>query len=71
MLGLEMRDFKELSLLGDMNFNYIVEDDQNEIKSVIRSHGIRQLIKQPTRFDLIHKITRLIDVIGSNNKSNI
>ena len=66
-----MRGFKELSLLGDMNFNYTVEDDQNQIKSVIRSHGIRQLIKQPTRFDLIHKITRLIDVIGSNNKSNI
>ena len=71
MLALSMRGFKELSLLGDMNFNYIVEDDQNEIKSVISSHGIRQLIKQPTRFDLTHKITRLIDVIGTNNKSNI
>ena len=71
MLGLSMRGFKELSLLGDINFNYIVEDDQNEIKSVISSHGIRRLIKQPTRFDLTHKITRLIDVIGTNNKSNI
>ena len=57
-----MRSFKELILLGDMNVNYVVKDDQNEIKSVISSHGIEELIKQPTRFDLAHKTSTLIDI---------
>ena len=51
MLSLAMRSFKELTLLRDMNVNYRVKDDQNKIKSVISSHGIEQLIKQPTRFN--------------------
>ena len=53
-----------------MNVNYLVKDNQNEIKFVISSHGIEQLIKQPTRFDLTHKTYTLIDIIGTNNKSN-
>ena len=57
-----MRSFKELILLGDMNVNYLVKDDQNEIKSVISSHDIEELIKQPTRFDLAHKTSTLIDI---------
>ena len=44
MLSLAMRSFKELILLGDMNVNYLVKVDQNEIKSVISSRGIEQLI---------------------------
>ena len=43
-LSLAMRSFKELILLGDMNVNYLVKVDQNEIKSVISSRGIEQLI---------------------------
>ena len=66
-----MRSFKELILLGDMNVNYLVKDDQNEIKYGISSHGIEQLIKQPTRFDLTQKTSKLIDIIGTNNASNI
>ena len=65
-----MKSFKELILLGDMNVNYLVKDDQNEIKSVTSSHGIEQLIKQPTRFDLTHRTSTLIDIIGTNNTSN-
>ena len=56
--------------MGHRNVNYLVKDDQNEIKFVISSHGIEQLIKQPTRFDLTHKTSTLIDIIGANNKSN-
>ena len=37
-----------------MNVNYLIKDDQNEIKSVISSHGIEQLIKQPIRFNSKH-----------------
>ena len=29
-----------------MNATYLLKDDQNEIKSVISSHNIEQLIKQ-------------------------
>ena len=71
MLSLAMRRFKELILLGHRNVNYLVKDDQNEIKFVISSHGIEQLIKQPTRFDLTYKTSTLIDIIRTNNKSNI
>ena len=41
-----------------MNVNYLVKDDQNEINS----HGIEQLIKQPTRFDLTFKTSTLCQV---------
>ena len=66
-----MRSFKELILLGDMNVNYLVKDDQNEIKAVISSHGIGQLIKRATRLDSTHKTSTLIDIIGTNINSNI
>ena len=40
------------------------------MKYIISSHGIEQLIKQPARFDLTHKTSMLIDIIGTNNESN-
>ena len=71
MLSLVMRSFKELILLRDMNVNYLLKNDQNEAKSFSSSHGTEQLIKQPTRFDLTHKRSTLIDMIGKNNTSNV
>ena len=53
MLSLAMRSFKELILLGDMNVNYLVKVDQNEIKSVISSRGIEQLISSRDLIKLI------------------
>ena len=41
MLSLAVRSFRELILLGDMDGNYLVKDDQNEIKFVTSSHGIK------------------------------
>ena len=70
MFSLAMRSFKGLILLRDINVNYLVKDNQNKMKYVISSHGIEQLIKQPTRFDLTHTISMLIDIIGTNNESN-
>lgn len=66
-----MRRFKELILLRDMNVNYLLKNDQNEAKSFISSHGTEQLIKQATRFDLTHKRSTLIDMIGKNDTSNV
>ena len=40
ILSLALISSKELILLGDMKVNYLIEDDQDEIKSVISSHGI-------------------------------
>ena len=45
MWSLAVRSFKESNLLGGMNVNYLVKDDRTEIKSVISSHGIEELIK--------------------------
>ena len=70
MFSLAVRSFKGLILLRDINVNYLVKDDQNKMKYAISSNGIEQLIKQPTRFDLTHKISMLIDIIGTNNESN-
>ena len=53
ILSLPMKAFKELILLGDMNVNYLVKVDQNEIKSVISSRGIEQLISSRDLIKLI------------------
>ena len=45
MWSLAVRSFKESNLLGGMNVNYLVKDNRTEIKSVISSHGIEELIK--------------------------
>ena len=54
-----------------MNVNYLVKGNQNEIKYVICTHGIEQLIKKTTRFDLTHKTSILINIIGTNLNSSI
>ena len=55
-----------------MNAKNQVKDDENQIKSVIISHCIEQLIKKPTRFDfLTYRTSTLIDIIGTKNTSII
>ena len=54
-----------------MNLNYSVKDNQNEIKYVICTHGIEQLIKKTARFDSTHKISILIYIIRTNLNSSI
>ena len=40
---------KEAKLTGDLNCNYLVHNDHNEIKEILYRDKLKQLIKQPTR----------------------
>lgn len=60
---------KEIILIGDINVNYLKPNDHVDIKSVLSSFGLKQMIKKPTR---IHGDTKtLIDVFMTNNRSVI
>ena len=60
---------KERILPGDINCNYLVSSDHKEIKSILTSFGLKQLITSPTR--ITRESKTLIDVICSNEPHNI
>ena len=40
---------KEAILTGDLNCNYLVHNNQKEMKEILSRNKLKQLIKQPTR----------------------
>ena len=54
---------------GDINCNYLVPSDHKEIKSILASLGLKQLISTPTR--ITHESKTLIDIICSNEPEKI
>ena len=56
---------EEVILTGDLNVNYLKAKDHHEIKAVIASAGLKQLIKKPTRID--GETKTLIDIFATNN----
>ena len=54
---------KETILTGDLNCNYLVRNDHEEIKEILDRNKLKQLIKQPTRIT-----ETLIDIICTNNE---
>ena len=60
---------KETLILGDLSHNYKDKTDHKELKCLLSSYGLKQMIKSPTR------ITRLsstfIDVICSNGQKSV
>ena len=69
MLELVSIENKEILMLGDMNCNYLAKSDHKEIKNIISSYGLKQLITSPTR--ITNHSSTLIDVICSNEPQNI
>lgn len=69
MLSTVSAENKECILSGDINCNYLVSSDHNEIKTILTSFGLKQLITSPTRISFESKT--LIDVICSNEPHNI
>ena len=57
---------KETILTGDLNCNYLVRNDHEEIKEILYRNKLKQLIKQPTRITETSKT--LIDIISTNNE---
>lgn len=60
---------KECILAGDINCNYLVPSDHKEIKSILASLGLKQLISTPTR--ITRQSKTLFDIICSNEPENI
>ena len=60
---------KEIILLGDINANYLKEDDHKQLKSIIKTNGLKQLVKEPTR--ITDESKTLIDVVCSNAPQRI
>ena len=69
MLELVSIENKEILMLGDLNCNYLAKSDHKELKNIISSSGLKQLIKSPTR--ITNQSSTLIDVICSNEPQNI
>ena len=60
---------KEIILLGDVNANYLVQNDHKPFKEILQLFGIKQIIKKATR---ITKTSQsLIDITATNNPSLI
>ena len=58
---------KEVSLLGDINCNYLVKKNNTEVKSIF-TYGLKQLIIVATR--ITEESSTLIDVIITNEPSH-
>ena len=58
-------NIKEEVLTGDLNVNYLKGNEHYEIKAVIASAGLKQLLEKPTRID--GETKTLIDIFATNN----
>ena len=59
------RGKKEVIILGDLNSDYLVKNDNVNVKNVIAINGFKQLIDKPTRVTKNSK--SCIDIIATNN----
>lgn len=62
------KEKKEVIILGDLNSDYLVKSDNDNVKNILTIHGFKQLITKPTRVTKNSKT--LIDIIATN-KENI
>ena len=60
---------KEMIVLGDMNVNFLVPEENKNLKSVLELLGLKQIIEKPTR--ITETSRTLIDVILTNTPANI
>ena len=59
----------ETILLGDVNVNYLVRNDNKEFKSILSLYGFEQMVQKPTR--ITESTKTLIDIIATNNPLNL
>ena len=69
MLEIEVNENKETIITSDLNCNYLIKNDQKEIKDSINLNGFKQLIDQPTRTTSTSKT--LIDIIATTHPNRI
>ena len=69
MLSTVSSENKKCILTGDINCNFLANSDHKELKSIVASFGLKQLIRTPTR--ITPESQTLIDVICSNEPQHI
>ena len=60
---------RESIIMGDMNVNYLIENDHEVIKDIFTENGFKQILNTPTR--VTDQTSLLIDLIFVNNNQNI
>ena len=60
---------RESIIMGDMNVNYLIENDHEVIKDIFTDNGFKQILNTPTR--VTDQTSSLIDLIFVNNYQNI
>ena len=59
----------ESIIMGDMNVNYLIENDHEVIKYIFTDNGFKQILNTPTR--VTHQTSSLTHSIFVNNNQNI
>ena len=69
MISTSVNENKETIVLGDINCDYLKRSSHPGIKSVFTSHGLKQIVKKPTR--ITRETSTLIDVIATSHENNV
>ena len=56
---------RESIIMGDMNVNYLIENDHEVIKDIFTDNGFKQILSTPTR--VTDQTSSLTDLIFVNN----
>ena len=63
MLTTVNKNCLETLLLGDINVNYLQKTSHKDLKNIFSSHGLKQLVKQPTRVKKVRNILNFKSLI--------
>ena len=69
MVNTSVSENKELILMGDLNADYLNTSKNKEVKRIIKGHGLKQIIKKPTR--VTKDTSTLIDIIATTHEQNV
>ena len=69
MLSLATSEGLEVIIVGDVNVNYLKQNDNVVFKNIMRLYGFYQLVKEATR--ICETTSTLIDIIATNNPISI
>ena len=69
MISTVIAEFKETTLLGNLNINYMKKNDNKAVKNVFHEYGFKQIINQPTR--ITNTSSTLIDCVLTTNENII
>ena len=69
LISLVIEENKETIVVGDLNCKYLNNADHKSIKQILQLHGLKQIIKQPTR--ITSRSRSLIDIICTTHENRI